>query len=368
MRIWHILEILMAFSGVCGTLYLGFRFSEFLNFKNKIWQKIAGVVFIMAILGLLVWQINFMNAVICLVYTTAIWLICDFINFIAVKIRGEEFKHYYSGIAAVAISVLYLVNGWYQAHHVWATLYELTTAKELDDLRIIQFADSHIGTTFNGQDFAKHVAKMQSYNPDIVVITGDFVDNGTSKEDFIKTLEALSSLKSRFGTYFVPGNHDKSSNGKAYRGFSNDEMITEIQKYGIKVLQDEAVLINNQFYLIGRKDASEPVRGGYRKPISEVIKGLDTSKYMIVLDHQPTDYENQAVSKVDLVLSGHTHGGQLFPLNNISKWLKINDNVYGYERYGQTDFIVTSGISDWEVKFKTGCKSEFTVIDIKNKL
>ncbi len=368
MRIWHILEILMAFSGVCGTLYLGFRFSDFFNFKNKIWQKIAGVVCVIAVLGLLVWQINFMNTVICLVYTTAIWLICDFINFIAVKIRGTEFKRYYSGMAAVAISVIYLVNGWYQAHHVWATLYELTTAKELDDLRIIQFADSHIGTTFNGQGFQKHVAKMQSYKPDIVVITGDFVDNGTSKDEFIKTLEALSSLKSTFGTYFVLGNHDKSSNGKAFRGFDNEEMIKELQKYGIKVLQDEAVLINNQFYLIGRKDASESVRGGHRKPMSEIVNDLDTSKYMIVLDHQPTDYENQTASKVDLVLSGHTHGGQLFPLNGISKWLKINDNVYGHERLGQTDFIVTSGISDWEVKFKTGCKSEFTVIDIKNKL
>ncbi len=368
MRIWHILEILMAFSGVCGTLYLGFRFSDFFNFKNKIWQKIAGVVSVIAVLGLLVWQINFMNTVICLVYTTAIWLICDFINFIAVKIRGTEFKRYYSGMAAVAISVIYLVNGWYQAHHVWATPYEITTSKKIEDLRIIQFADSHIGTTFNGQGFQKHVAKMQSYKPDIVVITGDFVDNGTSKEDFIKTLEALSLLKSRFGTYFVLGNHDKSSNGKAFRGFDNEEMIKELQKYGIKVLQDEAVLINNQFYLIGRKDASESVRGGHRKPMSEIVNDLDTSKYMIVLDHQPTDYENQTASKVDLVLSGHTHGGQLFPLNGISKWLKINDNVYGYERYGQTDFIVTSGISDWEVKFKTGCKSEFTVIDIKNKL
>ena len=113
MRIWHILEFLMAFSGVCGTLYLGFRFSDFFNFKNKIWQKIAGVVCVIAVLGLLVWQINFMNTVICLVYTTAIWLICDFINFIAVKIRGTEFKRYYSGMAAVAISVICLVNGWY---------------------------------------------------------------------------------------------------------------------------------------------------------------------------------------------------------------------------------------------------------------
>ena len=69
---------------------------------------------------------------------------------------------------------------------------------------------------------------------------------------------------------------------------------------------------------------------------------------------------------MDLVLSGHTHGGQLFPFNNLGKWLGFNDAIYGYERLDNTDFIVTSGISDWELLFKTGCRSEFVVIDIKS--
>ena len=83
------------------------------------------------------------------------------------------------------------------------------------------------------------------------------------------------------------------------------------------------------------------------------------------MDHQPTDYANEAAAGVDLVLSGHTHGGQLFPVNHVGDWFGINDRTYGYERRNNTDFIVTSGISCWEIKFKTGTKSEFVIIDLE---
>ena len=82
------------------------------------------------------------------------------------------------------------------------------------------------------------------------------------------------------------------------------------------------------------------------------------------MNHQPNDYANEQAAGVDLVVSGHTHGGQLFPFNYVSLWAGLNDKIYGHEKLGQTDFIVTSGISDWRVKFKTGCKSEFVVIDV----
>jgi len=85
------------------------------------------------------------------------------------------------------------------------------------------------------------------------------------------------------------------------------------------------------------------------------------------MDHQPNDYNKQQEAGVDLVLSGHTHGGQLFPLNRSGEWLRANDKTYGLEKRGDTTFIVTSGISDWAVKFKTGCKSEIVVIDIRQK-
>ena len=99
--------------------------------------------------------------------------------------------------------------------------------------------------------------------------------------------------------------------------------------------------------------------------MDELTTSLDKSKYMIVLDHQPADYQNQAQSGVDLVLSGHTHGGQLFPFNKIGKLIGANDFIYGTTKINKTNFIVTSGISDWAIKFKTGTKSEFVIIDIK---
>ena len=144
-------------------------------------------------------------------------------------------------------------------------------------------------------------------------------------------------------------------------------LVAELQKNGVTVLQDEAVLLADDYYILGRKDSSEFMRGGKRENMNTLVKDLDKNKYVVVLDHQPNDYKNQVAAEVDLVLSGHTHGGQLWPLNKAGEWIGANDKTYGYERRNVTDFIVTSGISDWAIKFKTGTKSEIVVIDIKNR-
>ena len=125
-------------------------------------------------------------------------------------------------------------------------------------------------------------------------------------------------------------------------------------------------LIDNRFYIIGRKDFSEILRGNPRQSMNELLQNLNKEKFSIILDHQPNDYNNQTDAEADLVLSGHTHGGQLFPLNKVGEWIGANDKTYGYEKRKQTNFIVTSGLSDWAIKFKTGTKSEFVVIDIKH--
>ena len=83
--------------------------------------------------------------------------------------------------------------------------------------------------------------------------------------------------------------------------------------------------------------------------------------------HEPTDYEKESQTKADLVVSGHTHGGQLFPVTYFGVWFGIMDRVYGHENREGTDFIVTSGISDWAIKFKTGTKSEYVIVDVQGK-
>ena len=318
-----------------------------------------------AVVGLI---INFMNAIICIIYIALAWMFCDFAAYIVRKVAGREFKRYYAGGAALLIAVSALVFGWYCDHRVWATNYVLDTDKNVKPLRIVMFADSHVGTTFNAAGFAEHVAAMQAQNPDIVIVAGDFVDDGTDLKSMVESVAALGKLRTTYGVYLVFGNHDGGYYGAQYRGFGAADLVAELENNGVKVLFDEVVPVGDDFYIIGRRDHSvEREQGGRRRSMSELTAGLDKSKYMIVADHQPADYKNQAASGVDLVLSGHTHGGQLWPFNQVGKFIGANDRIYGREKRGQTDFIVTSGLSDWAIKFKTGTKSEYTVIDIQKK-
>lgn len=368
---WTFIFIGLIVGSILGIVYLSGRFAKFsviqkaAKGKKSICFLIAFVLTIMLIVCL-AGAFGMINAEICVVHFVVIWLLCDGIGLLAEKKRKKKFEKYYAGMFAIGVTVIYLSCGWYLAHHVWRTAYSLETDKQTGNLRIVQIADSHVGSTFDGAGFREHMKAVQEENPDLVVITGDFVDDDTTKEDMIAACSALGELKTTYGVYFVFGNHDKGYYDPAYRGYNGDDLIAELEKNQVTVLQDETVLLDDRFYLIGRQDRSEEQRGNDRASMEELTAGLDPEKYSIVLDHQPHDYKAQAASGVDLVLSGHTHGGQFFPINQMGEWMGVDDKRYGYEKRENTGFIVTSGISDWAIQFKTGCKSEYVVIDIQD--
>lgn len=372
----------------CG-LYLVTRVLKFgvlcrLMSTNRTAAILIAVAVILLVAVVCILCMGAMSTVIGVIHLAIFWVLCDagaaIIRKLAVRgamgteeaCRSGASGVYIAGICAVSITVIYLVVAWILAHNISPTVYSITTDKNVDRLRIIQFADAHIGTTFEADGFERAVAKMQEYNPDIVVITGDLIDDSTTEANFEKCCEALGRLQTKYGVYYVFGNHDKSYRSTmadmAAEGLSGTRkngagnIIAELTKNGVIVLQDESVLIDDSIYVIGRQDFNQS-----RLSMERLIAGLDSDKYMIVLDHQPRDYEAQAAAKVDLVLSGHTHGGQMLPLAPLVRKLGSNDMVYGYEKRDNTDFIVTSGISDWEIKFKTGCKSEFVVVDVNQK-
>lgn len=317
-----------------------------------------------ALCAVLTLLLDAINMIICILYLAAFWLIADFILWIVKKIRKKPAKRVVSVGLALAATAVYLSAGWYLDHNVWRTDYTISTEKSVGEIRVLQVADSHVGTTFDGEGFLEYAEEMVECEPDVVLVTGDFVDDGTSYEDMVLSCKALGELgkASKYGVYFAFGNHDKGYYLADERGFDTDDLVSELEGNGVTVLEDEAVLIDDRFYIVGRKDYSEYQRGGSRAELSELTEQLDEDKYIIVMDHQPIDYDAESKTAADLVLSGHTHGGQLIPINLVGAF--VNDRNYGTEQRNGTDFIVTSGISDWAIKFKTGCRSEYVVIDI----
>ncbi len=372
MLLWMILSGALLLAGLAGLWFLLYQVRQ-LRFTARLsrgrpalaWCVSAAAVLIPAALIWAVW--GFVNVLVVLLHFVIGWAAAKGLARLLFRRREPAFRRCCAAWMALAATVFYLGTGWVQANHVWQTSYRLTTEKPVQTLRIALLADAHVGTTFDGAGLAAHLARIQAQEPDLVVLAGDFVDEDTSRADMAAACRALQTLHPPFGVFFVFGNHDKGLYSRGGRGYSGDELAAELVKNGVTVLQDESVLIDGRFYLIGRQDASEALDfGGSRADMTDLMRGLDPGKFSIVLDHQPRDYAAEAAAGADLVLSGHTHGGQMIPLMQLADWFGIggNDLTYGTARRAQTEFIVTSGISDWALQFKTGCRSEYVIIDV----
>ena len=361
--VWLMIMASLALLALVALFYLLTRFHRF-SFIKKIGKKsrllswLAALV-PLALTGLFMLFFNTTTLIVVLLHLTAAFLLCSLLALLIRKIGKRAIPYDAEGAAAILLTVVYLSVGWYMAHHVFETDYRFESAKPLShDFRIVEIADSHFGITQTGETFTREMECEQALRPDAVVIVGDFVDDDSDRTDMIAACRALGSLETTYGVFFVYGNHD---NGYyRYRNFSSTELREELEKNGVVILTDESVLLDDSLYLVGRRDRSDPTRAD----IASLMEGLDPDKYTVVLDHQPNDYDAEAAAKADLVLSGHTHGGHIFPAGQIGLLMGANDAIYGVERRGDSTFIVTSGISGWAIPFKTGTFSEFVVIDI----
>lgn len=355
-----------------GILYLSFRSAHFgfvrkLSGDRKWLSRLICLVFYLALTALL-WAIwNLMNALVCLMHLVLFWIVCDIVSLIISRIRKKKSGFYWAGAAAFILCVFYLTYGWFSLHHVRQQTYTLETDKSVGGIRIVQIADSHLGTALDADEFATYMEEINALSPDVVVITGDFVDDDTSGEEMKGGCEALGRLQTKYGVFYVFGNHDRGYSSDASRGWSGQELRENLTANHVIILEDEEVLIDDRFYIVGRKDRSEEQRGHGRLSADQLLKELDPSHYIVILDHQPYDFDSEAAAGADLVLCGHTHGGQFIPIRHVGEWIGENALRYGLEERNGTVFIVTSGISNWAFQFKTGCHSEYVVIEIEQK-
>lgn len=357
--IFGIVMALMIVSVVYLTICVGrFNAVKRIAGQGKRTGRLVSFGILAACFALIAMLTSVVNAIVIFLHAAVFFLLFGIVVRIAERLTGKKSAVYWQGWLALGFSVVYLAAGYVLCSHVWQKNYQLRTDKELGTLRIALIADSHIGTTFDGEGFAGHLRTIEQQHPDLLIIAGDFVDDGTRKEDMIRACQALGETEVPLGVWFAYGNHDRGYSANI--DYTASELEEVLRENGVHVLKDDTELVDGRFYIAGRCDRSF----GVRKSMEELLSGIDTDRYIIVIDHQPNDYENEANSAADLVLSGHTHGGQMIPITYVGELFHILDSTYGHENRKGTDFIVTSGISDWELLFKTGTRSEYVIIDV----
>ena len=360
---WYAIMLSLAVVAGLALFYLITRFHRF-SFVEKLGEKSRALSWLAACLplalpGVFTLRFNITTGIVVLLHLMAGFLLCGLVFRLLRRFTKREIAYDIQGGAALLLTVAYLTVGWFNAHQVRQTDYRIESRKSLmRDYRIVEIADSHFGITQNGETFAREMERVQALNPDLVVIVGDFVDDDSDREDMLDACRALGGLRTPLGVYFVYGNHDEGY--YRYRNFSASELREALEKNGVTILTDESVLLDGCLQLVGRKDRSNPTRAD----METLMAPLDRERFTLVLDHQPNDYAAEAAAGADLVLSGHTHGGHIFPAGQIGLLMGANDAIYGLETRGDTDFIVTSGISGWAIPFKTGTFSEIVVIDL----
>ena len=258
-----------------------------------------------------------------------------------------------------AFSSLLIIGGFINALIPHIKEYDMTinkSAGEIKTLRIAAVSDIHLGSIIRKRSIKKLSGMLKEMNPDIVLLLGDIVDGEIGPVLRGDLLQYFTCPKCNDGLFAITGNHEFIGGG--------DRTIPYIESKGIRVLKDEMVTLEGGIQLIGRIDRdSFRFYGKERLSLGELMKQADTSKPVILLDHQPFHFDESAKYGIDLQLSGHTHNGQMWPLNYVTS--KIYELSYGYLKKGTTHFIVSSGYGLWGPRVRSGSRSEVLLINIK---
>lgn len=235
-------------------------------------------------------------------------------------------------------------------HHKVRVPLDLKLAHALPKpIKIVGLSDLHLGYTIRRGELEKWVEMINAEQPDLILIAGDIVDGDTRPVLAEHMYEVINQLNAP--VYACLGNHEYIGGEAQQRSF--------LEKTKVTLLRDSVALFDNSLYIIGRDDATNR----QRKPLHELTKGLDRSKPILLLDHQPHSLEQAQEAGIDFQFSGHTHRGQVFPVNLIVD--QLYEQSHGYLQKGQTHYYVSSGIGIWGGKYRIGTQSEYLVMTLR---
>ncbi|MDX1808352.1 MAG: metallophosphoesterase [Sulfurospirillaceae bacterium] len=250
-----------------------------------------------------------------------------------------------SGLSAIAM---------YEAKNVKVEKVDVRIKNLKKQYKIAQISDLHIGGLVDRKFIKNIVDKTNKLNADLVVITGDLLD---TKASFAKdVLHEFTKLQSTFGTYYIVGNHEY------FHGIS--EILSAVKALGIKVLENENTYIgeaNAGFNLAGVYDVFGYRIQAYEPNLKKALKGIKDSP-TVLLAHQPK-YIFEVSKKVDLVLSGHTHGGQIYPFQYLVRLAQ--PYISGLHQHTQDlQIYVNKGTGFWGPPMRLGANAEITDMNI----
>ena len=318
-------------------------------------------------------------------YTLVIILLADFGRILLKYVFHASWIHSrtaftVAGAICALLILLLSACGIFHAKYIKTTSYDAIinkTIPERTSMKVVLLADTHFGYNAGVLHARELVRKINKQKPDLVCIAGDIFD---IEYDAIRNPEKLEQtlrgIKSTYGVYACWGNHDL--NEEILAGFTfkhKDGDLSDIKDLRMKkfledsnihILEDESVLINDQFYVIGRKDVSltEKIHETRKAP-AQLTEKLDRDKPIIMIDHQPKELQELADAGVDLDLCGHTHNGQTFPGNFTIKLMW--ENPCGLLSKDNMTNITTSGAGVWGPAMRIGTDSEICSINIQLK-
>jgi hypothetical protein len=217
-------------------------------------------------------------------------------------------------------------------------------------ITIAAASDVHLGNIIRKRRLGKYVELLNRQEADIILFVGDLLDHSVRPVAENKMDEVLAQLKTVYGVFGVFGNHEHYGNASEAAEF--------FKRANINLLKDEMVNIDDRFILIGRDDIS--FRN--RKPLGEILAGVNGELPKILLDHNPSRLADAQKNGINLQLSGHTHNGQIWPLNHLVK--RIFPLAYGYLNSNGTHYYVSAGLGLWAAPVRIGTRSEIVRIEV----
>ena len=221
-------------------------------------------------------------------------------------------------------------------------------------------ADIHAGTAQPVESLHDLCRQINDADPEFVIFGGDLTDELTTYEDMKSTFEILSEIKAPM--YYIYGNHDRQEKAGFYDGrtYSDEQLVEAIRIADITILQDEYTEISDDLMLLGREEFKNTEN---RKPWSELSLQDTRGHALVVADHEPYDNEQLMDEKSALQLSGHTHAGQLFPIQFVYRLLGLQ--AYGEFDYAGTILYVSAGASEWMTPFRNEEHCEWDLITLR---